>query len=159
MSLHYILDGYNIIKQLPSQNKIKLSSSRNALIRFIDVYHPQGSRKNKVTIVFDGREDVLPYKEDTQFEIIFAKKESADDRIKKIVERSKRPKQIVVVTDDREIIFYVRHIGAKVLSVEDFLSSVKQTRIIDEKDEKKHIPAHIEMSITEELKKVWLKKH
>jgi len=157
MSLHYVLDGYNIIKQLPSQSKKKLKFSRNALVQFIEGNRPQGSRKNKVTIVFDGKEDVLPYKIETSAEIIFTRKESADDNIKRIVEKSKNPKQIVVVTDDRELRFFVRRLGAKIMSVNEFISVKDKGRQKILKEDKKVIPANIEREITEELKGIWLK--
>lgn len=157
MSLHYILDGYNIIKQLPSQNNKKLKSSRNALVYFIEQRHPQGSRRNKVSIVFDGREDVLPYREDSSAEIIFAKGESADDRIKKMVEKSNNPKQIVVVTDDREIKFFVRHCGATVMKVAEFLAQGKTKTSDKDSGDEKHIPAEVQYHINEELKRIWLK--
>jgi len=157
MSIHYILDGYNIIKQLPEQNNKKLHSSRNALIYFIEAKHPQGSRKNKVTIVFDGKEDVLPESIQTSVEIIFAINESADDKIKRIVERAKNPKEIIVVSDDREIIFFVKHCGAKAMKVKEFLSPSGTKTHIKEIDDEKRIPAEVQYHINEELKKLWLK--
>ncbi len=157
MSIHYILDGYNIIKQLPEQNKKALHSSRNALIRFIEDKHPQGSRKNKVTIVFDGKDDVLPYSIQTSVEIIFTRNESADDKIKRIVERAKNPKEIIVVTDDREIIFFVKHCGAKSVKVPEFLAPKEPKTHSKDTDDEKHIPAEVQHHINEELKKIWLK--
>ena len=159
MSLHYILDGYNIIKQLPNKDKRKVNSSRDSLSYFIKRHRPQGSRKNKVTIVFDGREDVFSNEAKTPIEIIFSKGESADDKIKKMVERSKNPKQVVVVTDDREIRFFVRYLGAKLMTVDEFLSTAKdKSKETQKNEEKKHIPFDVESSITDELKKIWLKK-
>jgi predicted RNA-binding protein with PIN domain len=157
MSLHFVLDGYNIIKQLPSQSQKKLKFSRNALLWFVEEKRPQGSRKNKVTVVFDGKEDVLPYKIDSSAEVIFTKNESADDKIKRIVEKSQNPKQVVVVTDDRELRFFVRRLGAKLMSVVEFISLKDKTQAPPPKDDKKIIPAHIERAITEELKGIWLK--
>jgi predicted RNA-binding protein with PIN domain len=135
---------------------MRLKSSRGALVQFIEKYRPQGSRKNKVSIVFDGREDIPSYKENTQIEIIFTKRESADDRIKKIVQRSKNPKQIVVVTDDRQIRFFVHQSGAKVMAVNDFLSIKNKIESAEIKKEDKHIPIDVEISITDELRKIWL---
>ncbi|MFH1655847.1 MAG: NYN domain-containing protein [Candidatus Omnitrophota bacterium] len=157
MSLHYVLDGYNIIKQLPSQSKKKLKFSRNALIQFIEENRPQGSNKNKVTVVFDGKEDILPYKIATSSEVIFTKNESADDRIKKIVEKAKNPKQLVVVTDDRELRFSVRLNGAKLMSVVEFISAKNKGRQKEPKEDREVIPVDVERAITEELKNIWLK--
>ena len=142
---------------MQQQSKKKLKFSRNALIQFIESYRPQGSLKNKITIVFDGKEDILPYKIDTSCEIIFTRKESADDRIKRIVEKSKNPKQVIVVTDDRELRFFVRRLKAKLMNVTEFISVKDKAEERQAREDKKVIPANIERAITEELRNIWLK--
>ena len=54
MSLHYILDGYNILKQIPAFNDLSLEDGRRGLMRWIETQRPQGSVNNTVTVVFDG---------------------------------------------------------------------------------------------------------
>ena len=56
MSLHYLLDGYNIIHQIPSLIALdKLEDRRNGLVRFIERNKFRGSVNNKITVVFDGK--------------------------------------------------------------------------------------------------------
>jgi len=155
MSLHYILDGYNIIKQMPSLTKIKLRDSRGALTSFIELYHPQGSKKNKVTIVFDGSKNVASYKHNYPFDVLFTRDESADDRIRKIIQRSKNPKNVVVVTDDKELRFFVRSLSAQTLSVSDFLSKAKGDT--KKTQDEKRLSFSTKEKITGELRKIWLK--
>ena len=50
MSLHYLLDGYNIVKQVIYLMKPKLKDSREALFRFIEVQQPQGSKKIRLLL-------------------------------------------------------------------------------------------------------------
>lgn len=155
MSLHYILDGYNIIKQIPALKLKSLKSTRDILIQFIEKYKPQGSPSNKITVVFDGDKNVLPYAQQSSFNVFFSRGESADDKIRKLVGQDKNPKNVVVVTDDRELKFLVRSLGAQVMSVDDFLNKAKKDSApaMDEK----HLSYSAEDRITKELKKIWLR--
>jgi predicted RNA-binding protein with PIN domain len=162
VALHYLLDAYNIIHQMPSLDRYKLDEQRNGLVHFVEHLRPQGSLKNKVTIVFDGRWG-LYRTESKGTEIIFSLDESADDKIKQIVEDAKNPKNIIVVTNDRGIQTFVRKLGAQICSVQDFLS--KGRRISKETKEKidknggstKQISHTAEYKITSEFEKIWLK--
>ena len=58
MSLHYLLDGYNVIHQMPDLNRPALEDQRRALVHFLETRRPQGSSRNRVTIVFDGNANV-----------------------------------------------------------------------------------------------------
>ena len=113
--------------------------------------------KNPAIIVFDG----YPPQEgeltgDQSVDVLFSKENTADEKIKLIVERSRNPKNIVVVSDDNEIRFIVKALGSKVMSVEQFIyPSEKRTS-------RKEIPeAELTYSqmeeINKELKQIWLK--
>jgi predicted RNA-binding protein with PIN domain len=158
MSLHYIIDGYNIIKHNIFPRKASLHDSRKALMNFIEDKKLAGSAKNKVTIVFDGSTEVLAQKSTHRYEIIFTKNESADSKIKKLVSNAKNPKEIVVVSDDREIAFFIRAAGAKPLSVNEFMGKNEETFKKDRIEPVERKLTYTEMSkINEELKKIWLK--
>lgn len=160
MSLAYILDGYNIIKQIPAFAFKNLQSGRESLVSLIEIYRPQGSRKNSVTIVFDGKPGIISPQNPTSVKIIFAASESADDRIRRLVEASSRRKQIVVVTDDRELGFSLRALNAGVLGVKEFLARTKKDKAeaSARQDEGKNIPQALMYQITDELEKIWLGK-
>jgi len=156
MSLHYILDGYNIIRQSDFLSKAQLKDSRHALISFINERKPCGSSNNKVTVVFDGRSDVFYAQEKGTIEVLFSRNESADEHIKKMVEALVNPRQSVVVSDDRDICLYVRSLGARVMSVSEFIEKGHP--------KPKSISLHPKVGLThqqaarinEELKKIWL---
>jgi len=164
MSLHYLLDGYNILHQLKMSGTQKFSDEREAFLHMIEIYKPQGSVKNKVTVVFDGRSGLLDSRS-SSVEIIFSLEKSADDKIKAIVEQADNKKRIVVVTDDRDIQYSVRAQGARVLSVDEFLSKLKAKRYKattsrgdGQTQSAKNISKSMEYQITSELEEFWLKK-
>ena len=155
MSLHYVLDGYNIINQVQFAG-LRLKDRRENLTRFIETFRPQGSRKNKVTVVFDGKEDVFSPPVRSEIKVIFTRNESADDWIKRFVEKTAQPKQCLVVTDDKEIRFFVRAFGAKVVSVSEFVDKVRK-KFQPTKTEETPLSLEKAREITKELEKIWLK--
>ncbi len=159
MSLQYIIDGYNITnhpkftKQIPQRP----SDSRVALINLIRMKKASCSPNNKIWVVFDGYPDAsLDNQDKGNIMVIFSRCESADERIKKLLELIPNPKNVVVVSDDKEIKFYALACRAKAQSVEDFLS-------LKDKLARKGVQApEAEISYTqmhkinEELRKLWL---
>ena len=165
MSLHYLLDGYNIIHQMPVFDRLKLEDQRSALVRYLEQVRPQGSIKNKVTVVFDGKTGMLSHLHSAVVTVIFSQENSADDRIREIVEESKNAKNIVVITNDRGLQHSVRLSGARINSVEEFLrEKARHTNDGKDKDQRSSLGAGKNIShttgykITSEMEKIWLKK-
>ena len=163
MSLHYILDGCNIIHQIPTLIPPGSGDQRVDLARLVDRRKPQGSLRNKVTIVFDGQPSSQSELMVTSLQVIFSCHESADDRIRRIVDEAPNKKNFIVVTNDRAIQYAVRAMGAKVLSVQEFLEklagpSTKISPFDSTQNSAKNISKSLESEINEELKKIWLKK-
>ncbi len=166
MALHFILDGYNIIKQIPPLANMKLDEGRETLIRFIETKNPQGSYRNQVTVVFDGQGGSGGYQQGAAVKVLFSWDESADDQIKRLVDNQENRKSLVVVTDDREIQYYVRALGAQVLSVADFWEKIKSPEMKSRRpksktlhvEDKKDIPKTLEAKINAEFEKIWSKK-
>lgn len=149
---------------MPAPAAQKLENERDRLVRLIELHQPQGSFKNQVTIVFDGRAGLRPGPRSSSVQIVFSQDESADDKIKKIVEQSQNPRNFVVVTDDRDIRYSVRALGAKLLNVKDFLKKIESPGKSFKKDSQqeseanKNISKTLEFKITSELEEIWLKK-
>lgn len=161
MSLQYIIDGYNAIYKIPSLKDRSLQEAREGLIRFIKDNALCGSAKNKVTVVFDGKADVvagLDYNslKESGIKVIFTRDETADDKIKKLVDEYSNPKQVVVVTDDRDILYYSRAAGAAVVSVKEWSSRRPAVRHTSDGAFKSQTDVRASDTITEELKKLWL---
>ena len=97
----------------------------------------------------------------------FSRNETADDKIKRFVSQAKNKKCIVVVTNDREIQYFVKALGAKVLSVEKFWSKTEYSenglnKVPKKKDKaepacQKRISRTTASKINSELENVWLK--
>jgi len=159
MPLHYVIDAYNIINHItfaPIRKKIK--DPQRALLNFIKEQRLAKKSKNKITVVFDGYPKVSEHNSsEPDVDIVFSRDETADAKIKRMAEASKNPKNIVVISDDREIIFFIKSVGARHMGVEDFISPKKKAQ--GGKDDL--IKAQLNYSqinkINQELKELWLK--
>lgn len=169
MALHYVIDGYNAVNQIEQFIGLKLEDQRNQFIKILETLRPHGSTNNSITVVFDGKSGIYGDQSTVCVKVIFTKDETADDKIKRLVENSKNRKNIVVVTNDKEIKFYVRNVGAEVISVKQFLSKAKKTNSVSLKNgtvvkheksklSNKNISKSLEHKITSEFEKIWLKK-
>jgi len=165
MSLFYIVDGYNLIKRAPLFKHKRLQEARAGFLSFVELRRPHGSQKNRLAIVFDGSAQVFGYRENYSFEVIFTAGETADEKIKEIVSSFDRPKNIVVVTDDRELLFSVRALQAKTMGTVEFLNKAgKQDRVPSKEKSSLDAEGRLELNIverekiTEEVSRVWLKK-
>lgn len=118
MSIHIIIDGYNLIRQsktlslLDSQD---IQLGREALIDQTAEY--QRLKKHRVSIVFDGQNAppvATPRDRINGIEILFSPLGvSADTLIKRMAARERE--QALIVTSDREIQAYVLACGADVV--------------------------------------------
>lgn len=163
--VHYILDGYNIINRLPGLSQGTLEERRNALIQIL--HSKQGSARNSVTVVFDGQSEIGGWGPSQQslggFKVIFTSNETADDRIKLLVEEQTNRKNVVVISDDRDIQYYVRALGAQVQGVTQFFAAaVSSGRRVSgggkAPKEQKNISLTLEHKINAELSDLWLNR-
>lgn len=141
------------------------SAQRSRLVQLIESSHPQGSTNNSVTIVFDGYPGPWQPNQSSSVKSLFAMQVSADDKIREMVSLSNNRSNIIVVTDDRSVQYSVRALGAKILSVPDFLAKMpgkkagsKQRKSPQDEPKGKYIPETLQSSITQELEAIWLKK-
>jgi len=160
MSLLYIIDAYNTIHHItfvPIRKKIK--DPQRALLEFIKDRRLGKKSKSKITVVFDGYPQVSAQNlEETDINMVFSREETADARIKRMVETSKNPKNIVVVSDDREIIFFVKSIGSRSIGVEEFINPQVKPQRKKEDLIKPELNFSQINKINQELKALWLDK-
>jgi predicted RNA-binding protein with PIN domain len=160
MSLLYIIDAYNVINHPSFKTEKKLSSIQRSLLNFIQKHKLTGSKKNKIILVFDGyppQEDV--FFQDAQVQFIFSRLISADQKIEMLISESADRKNIVVVTDDRQVQFMARSLHAQVCPVSGFSAkSNKRVNSVfpDDSAEDKVSFVNIQ-KINAELKEKWLK--
>ncbi len=121
-----------------------------------------GSAKNKITIVFDGFPPPQ-YNQDSKYthpiDIIFSRNISADEKIKMIVQESANRKNIAVVSDDKEIKFMTKSLGARHMSAEDFIAPKSRSQGEDKREALKAQLSYTQIhNINQELRKLWLDK-
>ena len=131
MSLQYIIDSYNVINHPQFRSKAKKSKTiQQTLHDFIRFNKLTGSAKNTVVLVFDGYPafgSEIP--EEEGFIWIYSRKIEADEKIKKIVEQSKQPRNIIVVSDDRQVQLMARLLHANICSVEEFIHGKRNNKL------------------------------
>ena len=146
-----------------SCNQAKLEDQRNHLVHLIESKRPQGSMRNKVTVVFDGQPGVYGGAQSGPVRVTFSKGDNADNLIRKLVDKAENKRSMIVVTNDRELQYAVRALGAKVEAVEDFLKkfAAQRGKSASKKASEspgKRISKTQETNITDEFSKIWLKK-
>ena len=161
MSLQYIIYAYNIINHPQFRPRVRKSPNiQSSLADFIRLDKLSGSRKNRVILVFDG---YPPYgekmPEDEALVCVFSRMIEADEIIKKLVEESGQPRNIIVVSDDKGVQSAVRLLNGRISGVEEFICGKKSLRSLDsrrqEREESKISYSEMQ-AINAELKKKWL---
>ncbi len=128
MSVHLVIDGYNLLYQAGNliSQKISLEEQRNKLIELLTSY--KKIKRHKITLVFDGTNsppflDPILTKGIT---IKFSKRgELADSLIKKIAKKEKE--KAIIVSSDNEIIEYSAMQGASTITSEEFTKKISVT--------------------------------
>ena len=123
MSIHIIIDGYNLIRQSRYLSGIELQDiqlGRETLIDMLAAY--KKIKAHRITVVFDGtRAPDLVRQRDRQkgITILFSQRgESADAVIKKLAAAEKQ--KALVVSSDREIVRSADSSGAATINAPDF---------------------------------------
>ena len=123
MSVHIIIDGYNLIRQSGNLSNLDLQDiqfGRDGLIDMLAAY--KKIKAHRITVVFDGTwAPRFSQQRDRQkgIDIVFSHNgESADAVIKKMARREKQ--QALVVSSDREIVRSAISSGAAAISAPEF---------------------------------------
>jgi predicted RNA-binding protein with PIN domain len=129
MSLHIIIDGYNVIrqsKQLRILDQRDIQEGREALQDILVEYRK--SKGHRITLVFDGINAVSPDAQHQRFrgiEILFSRNgETADTVIKRMAAREKE--RALVVSSDRDIVSFVRSMGSATIGSRVFEDKIFQ---------------------------------
>jgi predicted RNA-binding protein with PIN domain len=127
MSIHIIIDGYNLIRQSGYLSNLDLQDiqfGRQALVDMLAAY--KKIKAHRITVVFDGtRAPRFSQQRDRQkgISVIFSHNgESADAVIKKMANREKQ--QALVVSSDLDIVRSAASSGAATISSHDFESKL-----------------------------------
>ncbi len=123
MSIHIIIDGYNLIRQSKYLSILDLQDiqlGRDTLVDMLAAY--KRVKSHRITVVFDGTTAPLfSQKQDRQkgISILFSHKgESADTVIKKLARKERQ--KALVVSSDQDIVQSAAASGAATVSAKDF---------------------------------------
>lgn len=128
-----IVDGYNLMFiNEKGKSKIKdIEKAREHLLILLSKYYLR--KGTFITVVFDSGASGFKYGlkrklEKLGLEIIFTPKDSsADDYIVEIVNKSKNPEGIKVITSDHHIKDEIEKCNAKSISSREFMKEILQT--------------------------------
>lgn len=134
MSIHIIIDGYNLIRQSSQFSSIEamdIAAGREALIDSLSAY--KRVKAHRITVVFDGTNAVINTGNRDRIkgiDIRFSSSgELADTVIKRMVDREKQ--RAMVVTNDRDVLDYAESRGAATIHSEEFEKKMALTRFYD----------------------------
>ncbi|MDZ7263788.1 MAG: NYN domain-containing protein [candidate division KSB1 bacterium] len=125
MTPQYLLDGYNVIYQVPqflTALEQSLEQGRNALIHFVRSY--QAGKRLQMIIVFDG--DQVAYSNSPELtvkglSILFSQPpEKADPLIKRLIQRNPNKRSLILVSSDQELVQFARQQGVGSISPMEF---------------------------------------
>ncbi|OEU50644.1 MAG: hypothetical protein BA872_05900 [Desulfobacterales bacterium C00003060] len=146
MSIHIVIDGYNLIRQSPTLSSIEghsLEEGREALLQRLVSY--KKAKHHPVTVVFDGTGADFFMEPKTRWKGIhvrFSRRgELADSVIKRIAARERE--RVLVVTSDREIADFTAKHGGATIDSQEFenkmnmaaYNDTNQTDLADEEEE------------------------
>jgi uncharacterized protein len=134
MSVHIIIDGYNIIRQSVSLKKIDqndLQLGREALIDRLAAY--KRLKGHPITVVFDGSPEYShfePAQQEKGIGIKFSKYgENADAVIKRMA--SAEREKALIVSSDNDVIRVCASCGAAVISADEFEEKMVLAAMMD----------------------------
>ena len=130
MSRRYLIDGYNLIHQAPQfrgRLNTDFEAAREALIHFVGQF--SSAVRVPCVLVFDGMGTAAqhqPHQAHMPFlEIVYAsQKHSADTVIERMVYKSERRRECIVVSGDRGIRDLCFAMGSLVMAPVNFLALV-----------------------------------
>lgn len=131
---HYIIDGNNLLhkmKELKSLQKENPQSSREILAHKLDRFFT--NKKVKVTLHFDGfAQDAI---RTSKLKILYSESKTADDEIRFQIDRTKNPKNLIIVSSDHKVLEYAKVNSSNVLKAEELIIEMKKQNVKNEESE------------------------
>lgn len=138
MSLHIIIDGYNLIRQSVSLSRLDeqdILLGREALVDRLAAYRK--IKHHPVTVVFDGQNSPAfsqRHHRQKGISIRFSPKGiSADEVIKRMASRERE--KALVVSSDRDVSDYAAACGAATISAQQFEAKIQMAGDFDRHDD------------------------
>ena len=166
MSLHYILDGYNIIQSGPDEllSSGTLQGKREFLLSLLKTFLNNGAAGMKVTVVLDGPESLPFFGSEPSLSnycgvrVVFSEGRSADSRIEELVGKLSNTGETVVVTNDRGLRRLIAGSGVRFMGVEEFVRKILPEAGAGRFNNALDMQDSAAEKINKELKDLWLKR-
>ncbi len=163
--VHYVLDGYNIIKSGPDRLIAKgpLQNQRNFLLELLRQFLGSSKGRKNITVVFDGPESAPMLASSASatlyhgIKVLFSEGKTADTRIEELVLNVENPADIVVVTNDKGIRRLLGGTGAGFMGVEEFINRILPENKLEQPCDDGKLDAPETEKIDKELNDLWLK--
>ncbi len=127
---HFILDGYNAIHAIPALKKTLAHDAHSARELFIHaVARLTHHRKFRCTIVFDGSApaDATKQSPHAPVHVLYSFPQTADSKIKQMIEQSKIRSLLVIISSDREILNFARVCSCQTYTSKHFANLLSQS--------------------------------
>lgn len=139
---HIIIDGYNLIRQIPAlaaRERVSLQNGRDDLVALLARY--KRVKAHSITVVFDGVSDMsefAPAQKQAGINLRYSPTGvTADEIIKQLARAEKN--QAVVVSSDRSVMDAAERSGCATLTAQEFYDRLLVAAFLDttgfEKDE------------------------
>jgi predicted RNA-binding protein with PIN domain len=129
----YLIDGNNLIGKVPSLSKIQKKdkqAARENLAFMAERFF--ASKKVVVSLHLDG---FANQKINTsKIKLVYSEKLTADDRIKKQIEKESNKRNLIVVSSDGNIREFAKVCGCEVISSEDFGREILKSNSMDDEE-------------------------
>lgn len=128
MSLHLLIDGYNVLAlldRLSGRMPLHSDTARESLIQELAAYHHR--KAHVVTVIFDGWQqgfDTERHEHRLGIEVIYSRRgEKADQVIQRLA--AEFGSDCAVVSSDKEVANHARAQGALVLEAREFAAKLR----------------------------------
>lgn len=134
MSVHILIDGYNLIRQSATLGAIDatdIQNGRQVLLQLLAAYRKL--KRHRITVVFDGMDAAwgTPDRDNYQgITVRFSRQGESADHVLKQMGSTLREKA-VVVTSDRDIISAVERSGCAVISSPAFEEKLRMAALLE----------------------------
>lgn len=145
----YIIDGNNLIGKIEKFKKLQKpdkSQSRGKLAMLLSRYFSH--KKVSVNLFFDGYENDKINVDGIK--INYSGSLTADERIKTEIEKSKNPRNILVITSDNNLAEFAKVCRCTVIKSEEFAKQIYSVHTPDEEQSR-----IAELNNSEEFKKLF----
>ncbi len=126
--MEYLIDGHNIILSEREYFSASTESGRRAELLVILRDYLTTRRGVRITVVFDGREKFSTDRTSRsvpRLRVIFAARDlTADQMIDQIVQKAPNPRELTVVSSDRQVLKNAEYSGANTMTSRQFLELV-----------------------------------